>query len=273
VQINQDVLQQSSSANAGGTQTQNGHQEASVTQFSDTGDNIARIDQSLALHADAKGGTSVSQTQNADGDVNTNAGVDQESTSGRNVASVNQQNQYDAHVGKAGTAVQQQGTTQGGENVFFNQDSTGLSTVSADQNEHQNMQAENVGSLTQSQFGPMWSDPKQGTNPGDRYDIDQRSDQRASSPGAQQDDQQYGECHTSGNCTVDQKIQQQGQNFTNSCSGTDCLQTQNVADGTELPCNTDSEVSVPCTSPPPPPPPPFEFCIDCSIDRAITTKQ
>jgi hypothetical protein len=275
VEIHQDTHQDSHSVDSTGAQAQNGYQAASVTQTSGTGDNVARIDQSLAEHAEAKGGASVSQTQNTlfdtefDTSVNSNAGVDQVSTGGgRNIAKVNQQNQYDAHVGKTGTGTQQQGNPDGGSNVVFNQDSTGLSTVSANQNEHQNMQADRGGSVTQSQFGPMWSDPSQGTNPGDKYDIDQRSDQHASSPSAQQDDQQWGECHTFGNCTVDQKIQQQGQNFTNSCGpAQDCVETQHVADGVNVPCNTDisSEESVPCTFPPQGPPPPFRI-VGCEFD-------
>ncbi len=272
VEIHQALQQQTQSTDSTGAQTQNGHQEASVTQFSDSGANAARIDQSLALHADAKGGASVTQTQNADGDINTNAGVDQSSNSGRNFAQVNQQNQYDAHVGKAVTATQQQGSTRGGESVFFSQSSSGLSTADGDQQEHQNMQADRVGSLTQSQFGPMWSDPEQFSNPNNVYDVDQRSDQHASSPAALQDDQQYGECDTSGRCTVDQRVQQQGQSFTNSCGpATTCDSGQHVIDGTQTPCTGTSETA--CSAPPPPPPPPFEFCppTQCCSDNCITS--
>ena len=113
-------------------QQQNGHQEASVDQSSDTGDNNTQINQSLALQADAKNGTTINQLQNTDGNVNSNTAVDQSSNSGRNNAQVDQRNHYDAHVGKATTANQQQGSSgASGEAVFFNQNSTGLSTVQA----------------------------------------------------------------------------------------------------------------------------------------------
>jgi hypothetical protein len=267
VQINQDLKQSAKDTGASGAQTQDGHQAASVSQSSDTGDNSAHVDQSLALKADAKGGTSLSQLQNTDGNVNSNVGVVQFSTSGRNDANVNQSNDYDAHVGKADSANQQQGSPGGGENVFFTQDSTGVSTIQSSQREHQDLHAEHVGSLTQTQYGPLWADPEQGSNPNDRYDIKQSSDQHASDPDLQ-DDQESAQCTTTGTCTVSQRIQQQGQNFTTPrCSSTSCDQGQHVigtTEGTSVnPCGIDSEG---CSSPPPAPPPPFQICtFSCDV--------
>lgn len=259
-QINQDLKQSTKDTDASGAQTQNDHQQVSVTQWSETGDNSAHVDQSLALKAEASRRTSISQSQNTDGDLNTSAAINQNSTSGRNDVRLNQSNDYDAHVGKADSADQQQGSPGGGLAVFLNQSSTGLSTIHAKQREHQDLHAEHVGSLTQTQYGPMWADPSQYSNPGNRYDIDQSSHQHASNP-TFQDDRAFGQCETSGNCTIDQRIQQQGQNNTNSCSGTSCdigLTVTTNSDGTSTStCTGSVESEVSCTTPPPPPPPPF----------------
>jgi hypothetical protein len=219
VQISQQLQLQAKSVDASGTQTQDGHQAASVTQSSDSGANSAQINQQLQLKADAKGGPSIEQDQNTDGSINTNAGVHQDSNTGGNNANVSQSNQYDEHVGKADTASQTEGDPNGGLNVFFDQNSTGLSRIDADQSEQQNMHSEHVGSLSQTQYGPAWADPDQGSNPGDTYNVNQRSQQRGdNSP--DQNNLLVAECNTSGNCTVQQTAQEQGQNTNNSCSGT-----------------------------------------------------
>jgi hypothetical protein len=67
----------------------------------------------------------------------------------------------------------------------------------------------------------MWADPEQGSNPNDSYSINQSSDQRASDPDTQ-DNKQFAECTTSGNCTVSEHIRQQNQTQSNACSGTHC---------------------------------------------------
>jgi len=223
VQINQDIKQSlnKKDTDASGTQTQDGHQAASVTQSSDTGDNTARVDQSQAQKADAQRGTTLSQLQNTDGGVNANVGVEQFSNSGRNDARVNQSSKQDAHIGKADVGTQQQGSSSGGDNVFFTQNSTGVSTIKSTQREDQDLHAEHVGSLSQTQFDPMWADPNQGSNTSDSYNLDQSSSQRASDPDTQ-DAQQYAECTTTGNCKADEHIQQQGQQQNNSCSGNHC---------------------------------------------------
>jgi hypothetical protein len=250
VQINQDLKQSAKDTEADGSQTQNGHQEASVTQQSGSGDNSAKVDQSLALKAEAKGGSSITQLQNNDGSINSNAGVVQFSNTGRNDANVNQSNDYDAHVGKADTATQTQGSSGGGENSFFLQDSSGVSTAKSNQREHQDLHADHVVNLTQNQFGPLWADPDQSGNPNDRWDISQDSNQHASNPNTQ-DDQEFAECSTDGNCTVDQRIQQQGQNFTTPrCSSTSCSQGQHVVNGDQGSVCTED-----CSVPSPPQPP------------------
>jgi hypothetical protein len=267
VQINQDLKQSAKVTEADGSQTQDGHQGASVTQSSDTGNNSAKVDQSLALKAEANGGTTITQSQNTNPDANTgqsinsNAGVVQSSNSGRNDANVNQSNDYDAHVGKADTATQTQGSSSGGENTFFLQTSSGVSTAKSQQHEHQDLHAEHVTNLTQNQFGPLWNDPDQSGNPNDRWDINQDSNQRASNPNTQ-DDLEFAECSTDGNCTVDQRIQQQGQNFTTPrCSSTTCTSVQEVVNGESVENPCDGECS-----PPRPPLPPFPNTCEFSCD-------
>ena len=257
-QINQDLKLSVKNTDLGGNQTQDGHQAASVTQDSDTtGNNSADVHQSLSLKADAKGGPTINQLQNTDGDVTSNVGIDQESGSGRNSAHVDQSNDYDAHVGKADTALQVQGSSGSGENVNLNQSSTGVSTIDSHQHEHQDLHADHVTNLTQNQYGPQWADPSQVSNPKNSYNLDQDSNQHASSPDTQ-DDQQYAECNTSGNCTVSEKIHQQNANQNNSCSGMNCDVNNVFTDGEGTSCSASMDEGS-CSSevtPDPPPTPP-----------------
>jgi hypothetical protein len=224
IQISQSLNQSTKDTDATGQQQQDGHQEAATLQNSSTGSNTVQITQSLSQKADAKGdsGSTITQSQNTDGDVNSNAGVQQYSTSGRNNASVNQDNWYDAHIHRALNGTQQQGSPgSSGEAVYFDQDSTGLSTIQAQQTEHQDLHADQVTNLTQNQYGPQWADPDQGSNPNDRYTINQDSHQNASDPSSQ-NDEQYALCFTSGNCTVSETIHQGNVSQSNSCSGSSC---------------------------------------------------
>ena len=274
VQISQDIQQSlnKKDTDPSGTQKQDGHQAASVDQLSDTGNNLAIVNQSLALSADAKKGTTLSQLQNTDGDVSSNVGVVQFSGSGRTDARVNQSNEYDAHIGKADTGNQQQGSPGGGglpgsgENVFFLQDSTGPATILSNQKEDQDLHAEHVTHLTQSQYGPQWMDPVQGSNPNDSYKLSQSSSQHASNPNTQ-DDQQFAQCTTTGNCSVSEHIQQQNQQQNNSCSGSQCDVGNHFisgGDGSHGSCNSQTHDGS-CASGGTPPPPPFRGCqIDCS---------
>jgi hypothetical protein len=176
---------------------------------------------------------------------------------------VNQSNDLDAHASKADTANQTQGAGGGGVNVFFTQDSTGVSTIESNQREHQDLHAEQIGSLSQTQIDPMWADPDQGSNPADKYKLNQTSEQHASDPDFQ-DGQQYAECHTSGNCTANQKIQQNGQQQSNSCSGSNCdinntFDTTSEGSGGQT-CTANPEAETTCSdgegTPLPPPTPP-----------------
>ena len=265
VLITQDIQQslRKRDTDPSGTQKQDGHQNAAVDQQSDTGNNLAIVNQSLAQQADAQRGTTLSQLQNNDGDVNANVGVTQFSSNptngGRNDARVNQSSNQDAHIGKADTGIQTQGSPGGGENVFFDQQSTGVSTIQSNQREDQDLHAEHVTHLTQKQYGPQWMDPNQGSNTGDSYNLNQSSSQHASNPNLQ-DDQQFAECHTSGNCTVGEHIRQQGLTQNNSCSGSSCdIGNDIITQGGETSqgsCTGNSDNTCASESTPDPPPPP-----------------
>ena len=87
----------------------------------------------------------------------------------------------------------------------------------------------------------------------------QDSAQHASNPTLQQD-QAYTVCTTTGNCDADIHIQQQGQNFRNSCTGNSCDFGLVVNGGKSFTCGGDiggNEEGGGCdVSFPPPPPPP-----------------
>jgi hypothetical protein len=265
----QDLKQSTKETDSSGTQTQDGHQGVSVTQDADVGDNTALVEQSLAQKAKASGGASITQNQNTgSGGPNTNAGIEQSSTMGRNEAHLNQSHDLDATASGAGTTTQQQGTQDDGLNGHFDQSSAGLSTVKGSQKEAQRLQAEHAGTLTQTQYGPAQFGSEQGSNPNDVYDIDQSSTQHASDPTLQSEGA-FGNCDTSGNCTFDQRIQQNHQTQTNSCAGTSChtgLIVTTTPEGTTVStCSglPSEDQQGTCPFPPPPPPPPIGG--DCGL--------
>ena len=246
VRVEQEIDQSTRDTSSTGAQNQSGHQGVSVTQGSDTGDNHANVEQSLAEKAVATSAT-VSQNQNIDGSngPNTNAGITQNSNTGRNDARLNQSNDLNGTVAKTSNGSQTQGSPSGGINGFFSQNSGGVSTVRGNQHENQtlkvdggdnrdgndgrehsmNMRADGRddhgkkppppppppprGVVTQTQYGPLDFDPNQGSNLNDTYDLNQFSEQHASKP-TLQDDQVYAICNTTGNCTANQRIQQRG---------------------------------------------------------------
>jgi hypothetical protein len=247
-----------------GAQKQDGHQGVFVRQFADVGSNTALVGQSLGQKAKSTGEAVASQNQNTTlAGPNTNAGITQTSTLGSNTASLNQLNLLDASVSKATGGRQQQGTRGGGLNGYFSQQSAGLSIAKGLQIERQTLRAERSGVVTEYQYGPMWLDPPQGTNPGNRIDLNQSSTQQASNP-TLQNDEGYANCDTTGNCTVSQRIQQQGRSNSNSCSGTSChiglIAASSGGETFVTRCvGTESNADLPpCeTATPPPPPPPF----------------
>jgi hypothetical protein len=231
-QVNQD-LKESQSASIGKTgtitQTQDGHQTAAVSQHSDSGNNAAKVLQSLQLKASATGGTAITQNQDTNGDgPNTSAAIyqnaDQSSgpitSTGTNNAYVFKSNDLNATGAKTGNLTQAQGAFDTGLFNHAEQWSTGVSTAQVNQNEHQSLGASQVsGTLSQTQLGPMWNDPNQGSNTGDTFNASQSSDQNAG-PGAGQLDIEQSACGSSGVCNLTQKASNNFGNLSNSCTST-----------------------------------------------------
>jgi hypothetical protein len=124
-----------------------------------------------------------------------------------------------------------------------------------DQDEHQIAEGKNA---FVSQSGPMHCCTEQGTNPGDKFDIDQDSHQQTNSDLFFQDEEIVGTCETTGNCSVDQNAKQNLANLHNTCEGTSCAtgivctsETGEGSFGSCEPCTPDGEGG--CST----------SCIDC----------
>jgi hypothetical protein len=261
VQVTQ-VLNETTTTTAAGLQQQDGYQTVSVLQNAVNGTNNAKVVQSLALKATAQYLPSVTQSQNTNASYpNTAASIVQTSGSGTNVADLNQSHDLDATLTRVTTGSQTQGNPSGGLLGHFDQSSSGLSTVKGVQNELQELHATGVPNLTQTQFGPGYFGSDQGSSPVDRYNITQTSTQNASSPGAFQDDQLYGNCDTTGVCTSNQTITQDGTTHTNTCTAPSCHigegSTQDGPGSDTFTCSGVGTELPNCPFPPPPPPPPF----------------
>jgi hypothetical protein len=256
-----------------GTQSQDASQGVYISQSSGAGANSTTVNQSQSLKAVAERKPSLTQNQNTDGSVNTNISLSQSSGAGANKATVNQSNVYVGNVQQAATAFQQQGSSgSSGEAEFFNQSSGGgANSIGGQQSESQTQRADQIGSLTQLQYGPLWADPDQsGGGAADKYNLGQGSTQNATNPTAQ-DDQEYAECNTDGTCTANQSVTQNGTTSTNTCTGTSCdignSVTFNGEEGhSSSTCNS-SEFEGSCTPPigegtPEPPNSPPAFSID-----------
>jgi hypothetical protein len=99
------------------------------------------------------------------------------------------------------------------------QDTLGVANNHNSQDEYQNAEGKNA-SVNQS--GPMHCCTKQGTNPGDKFDVDQHSDQHTNATDFFQQEEMVGTCLTTGRCQVDEHANQNGTNQHNSCDSSDC---------------------------------------------------
>jgi len=221
VTLGQGITAKVNQVDGTGTQTQNAKQGVYISQSnSNGGTNSAGVNQSQSLKALSEQRPSLTQMQNTDGNVNTNVSLSQTSDTGANTANVNQSNVYVGNVEQAETAFQQQGSPGGGEAEFFTQSSSGVSKIAGGQTESQTERADNIGSPpTQLQYGPQWFDPSQGSNAADTYSLNQSSVQSETNPSFQ-DDSQYADCTTTGTCTANQSISQNGTKSTNTCTVT-----------------------------------------------------
>ena len=268
ITVVQSVTALVNQVDASGSQSQNAHQGASLTQFATgAGNNTSTLSQTQSLKAAAQQRPSLTQNQNTDESQgpNTNADFEQTSGSGKNTATSGQSITYVGNIQQAATGFQQQGAPSNGLAAVFNQSSTGLSTITGKQTESQTQRADRIGSLTQFQYGPAWFDPNQFSNTGNKYTLNQSSTQNANDP-TFQDDQEYAQCFTSGNCIANEFISQNGKTTTNSCTGQSCdFGTTSSNEGGEqssFTCGGDDsdgcDVSFPDAPPLPPNPNPLQ---------------
>src|SRR5581483_2502955 len=146
------------------------------------------------------------------------------------------------HLGPAGgknavqTVAQAQDANGGGPNLngavyqtsnsgnldgSIDQTSRGVAKAKGTQREHQDFGGSSK-TLTQTQFDPAWMGSPQQLNTDDKYDIDQHTEQNASNDVADQHDQIFSNCDTSGTCTAKEDTNQDGTHQRNSCSGSVC---------------------------------------------------
>jgi hypothetical protein len=228
----QEISQSARNQIAGGSidQNQEGHQFTSVDQDTTTGTNSSDVEQVLVQSAAANPSTSVEhgsvvQKQNAaDAGPNTEARIDQQSDStdgGTNTSHLLQENRLQA-AATAGSVHQTQGSPGGGLEGFVAQLSSGLSTSVNRQIEVQLANAEGD-FVSQTQHGPATCCTTQFNNPDNIFDIVQTSTQTSSHPDALQTNELRGSCITSGICTIDQTVIQNGAVTTNACSAAACF--------------------------------------------------
>ena len=201
--------------------------------------------QTLKSTATSTGG--ITQNENATGsganmtiDIEQNQGAGLNTATGTNNATFVQLNTLIAIANSThGPVSQTQSSPDGGLLGTINQDSTGVSTANATQTEIQCEDAAKSGlkqcdtsdldaseapaSLTQTQFGPVHKGVGTSTqlgNANDTFTINQTSTQN-NDTGAGQTNVVQGDCSTSGNCTVTQNTNIDGQTNTNTVSGQD----------------------------------------------------
>lgn len=225
-------------------------------------DMLHALAQNQTLTSTANGSGSITQNENAvDGganmtiDIEQNQGIGHGVASGANDAVFSQTNTLTAVANSsAGPIGQTQSSVNGGLLGTVNQDSSGVSTANATQTETQCEDAAESGlttcesddadageapaSLTQTQFGPVHKGVGEATqtgNSGDSFIVTQMSTQdNDQGDGSNQTNVVQGDCHTDGNCTVDQTTNVDGQTNTFSSSGQD-VNAQTTCTGSD--CN------------------------------------
>lgn len=233
--IRQKVAQQTEAESASPiTQSQQANQTVDACQGggadpcamrSLTGANFIEVKQSLKQQAEAQGPGTISQRQQFPSG-GTRATISQRSTSGENESHLRQLNRLDAQAQGAGPSItERQGNSGGGlfghGGLFgqVDQDSTGVSTSVARQNERQTLDA--PPGATQTQIGDELCCQTQGTNTEDAAHIRQLSAQFAN-PGATQIEVVRGQCVSTGNCDVTQQVNQNGIVTNKSCNAPTC---------------------------------------------------
>jgi hypothetical protein len=203
-------------------QTQEGHQDAGVAQTSTTGSNTSLLSQTIHQEAKAVSALTITQSQNAaNAGPNSDAEVSQTSDQGKNLSTVLQVNVLHAKARGALEATQSQGSNSGGLEGTVHQVSDKPSQSFNRQVERQTLDAADIDLLIQTQIDPKRCCSHQVDNPKNVWDIDQIAVQQAGDH-AFQEASAFGDCETTGKCTVDQTHIQNGEADTNSCSGNSC---------------------------------------------------
>jgi hypothetical protein len=233
---------------------------ANSAQFAATSsgacDTSQALTQNQTLTSTATGSGSISQSENAANnganvtiDIEQNQGSGHGVAAGTNNATFVQTNTLKAIANTpSGPVAQTQSSVNGGLLGTINQDSTGISTASATQTETQCEDAHTSVSascdhaisdppgysLTQTQFGPVQKGVGTATqtgNGGDTFAVTQSSTQD-NDTGSGQTNVVHGDCHTSGNCTVNQSTDINGTPSSNTQSGQDVSTSTNCTGST-----------------------------------------
>jgi hypothetical protein len=193
---------------------QEGSQNASVTQTSGSGNNGSHVSQTIEQMAKD---TSLVVTQSQHG--RQRAAVDQSSATGMQDSHLRQSTDQDANASHA------MGGTQNMFSDLFatvDQESAGISRNHNRQDEDQHASAPTGSAVSQTLIGPIYCCSNQGTDPRDRFDIDQSSTQRSTSPSAVLGNSVLAFCETTGICDVRQIVNQNGDRTNQTCSSPDC---------------------------------------------------
>jgi hypothetical protein len=248
-EIHQQIQQQVNDSS--GSQDQEATQFACVVQDATLGQNQAHIKQQLQ-QTEQSTASSVTQYQNIHPGTNNTCGNRTETTEPNLGASIQQdesnpgsgtgQNQAESDQSfqqnqksstKTGGVTQQEGSDQlssGGSESDINQDSTGVSQSEVHQQDDEQQQAQTTGLLLQSQFDAPHCCSNQASNSSDQLTLKQSTSQ-SSDPGASQFYDDAGDCMSSGTCSVNQRITQDGQTMTNTCSSNVCNVDNSNEDG------------------------------------------
>ncbi len=189
------------------------------------GSNVASVRQTTDQKLEPN--TSGDQNQQDSQDV----AITQTSDSGQNQADLNQSS---AQRAKSNSGASQ--TEGSGQHGNINQDSTGLSTASARQDQDQRL----AGTGFQNQTIDPRCCTNQTGNAADVFTIKQNASQFADSPGAIQESHTTGTCRSDGHCTIDQTATQNGASktvHTDCTPGSFCFSQISCFGGSEFGTN------------------------------------
>lgn len=232
------------------TQSQEAHQAATVEQVTTEGDNTSNITERQNQSQNARKATAITQSQNAtagadffcdrpadltfDQDKNQCAEVLQTSNllptdpeGGSLDSKLLQLIEETQTASMATSATQTQGDFNGGQGGMVEQVSSGVATSEADQDMAQTESTTGVPSAGVTQFQTT-GDPRccqfQEDNPNNSADIDQATNQNASSDDALQSAEFQGTCDSSGTCHVLQTSTIDGSTDSNECTSSACFE-------------------------------------------------